>query len=58
VESHIEDAKAKGASVILGGKRHSLGGRFFEPTILTNVTASMALAKEETFGPGRAAVSI
>jgi len=51
VESHIEDAKSKGASVILGGKRHSLGGRFFEPTILTNVTASMALAKEETFGP-------
>jgi succinate-semialdehyde dehydrogenase/glutarate-semialdehyde dehydrogenase len=51
VESHIQDAKAKGANVIFGGKRHPLGGRFFEPTILTNVTASMALAKEETFGP-------
>src|SRR5882724_5993603 len=51
VESHIQDAKSKGANVILGGKRHALGGRFFEPTILTNVTGSMALAKEETFGP-------
>lgn len=51
VESHIRDAKSKGANVILGGKRHELGGRFFEPTILTNVTQAMALSKEETFGP-------
>jgi succinate-semialdehyde dehydrogenase/glutarate-semialdehyde dehydrogenase len=51
VESHIADATAKGAKVLLGGKRHALGGRFFEPTILTNVTPAMAVAREETFGP-------
>jgi succinate-semialdehyde dehydrogenase/glutarate-semialdehyde dehydrogenase len=51
VESHIADATAKGASILLGGKRHQRGGRFFEPTILTGVTPSMAVAKEETFGP-------
>jgi succinate-semialdehyde dehydrogenase/glutarate-semialdehyde dehydrogenase len=51
VESHIADATAKGATVLTGGKRHSLGGRFFEPTILTNVTPAMAIAREETFGP-------
>jgi succinate-semialdehyde dehydrogenase/glutarate-semialdehyde dehydrogenase len=51
VESHIADATAKGAHILLGGKRHQRGGRFFEPTILTDVTPSMAVAKEETFGP-------
>ena len=51
VESHIADATSKGAKVLLGGKRHALGGRFFEPTILTDVTPAMALAREETFGP-------
>jgi succinate-semialdehyde dehydrogenase/glutarate-semialdehyde dehydrogenase len=51
VESHIADATAKGASVLVGGKRHALGGRFFEPTVLTNVTPAMAVAREETFGP-------
>jgi succinate-semialdehyde dehydrogenase / glutarate-semialdehyde dehydrogenase len=51
VESHIADATAKGARVLLGGKRHALGGRFFEPTILTEVTPEMAVAREETFGP-------
>ena len=51
VESHIRDAQAKGAKILAGGKRHSLGGRFFEPTILTEVTPQMALAREETFGP-------
>ncbi len=51
VEEHIADAKDKGASVVLGGARHSLGGTFFEPTILTDVTADMAVAREETFGP-------
>src|SRR5712691_4212019 len=51
VESHIADATAKGAKVLLGGKRHSLGGRFFEPTILIDVTPAMAVAREETFGP-------
>ena len=51
VEEHIADAVAKGAKVTLGGKRHSLGGRFFEPTILADVTPAMKVTKEETFGP-------
>jgi succinate-semialdehyde dehydrogenase/glutarate-semialdehyde dehydrogenase len=51
VEEHIADAVAKGAKVVAGGKRHTLGGSFFEPTILTGVTQDMAVAKEETFGP-------
>jgi succinate-semialdehyde dehydrogenase/glutarate-semialdehyde dehydrogenase len=51
VESHIADATAKGATVLVGGRRHALGGRFFEPTILIDVTAAMAVAREETFGP-------
>ena len=51
VESHIRDAKEKGARVLVGGHRHALGGRFFEPTILTDVTPAMAVAREETFGP-------
>jgi succinate-semialdehyde dehydrogenase/glutarate-semialdehyde dehydrogenase len=51
VEEHIRDATAKGARVITGGHRHRLGGRFFEPTVLTDVTPAMALAREETFGP-------
>lgn len=51
VESHINDAVVKGAKVICGGKRHALGGTFFEPTILTEVTSTMRIASEETFGP-------
>ncbi len=51
VEEHIADAVAKGASVIAGGRRHPLGGTFFEPTIVTGVTPDMAVATEETFGP-------
>jgi succinate-semialdehyde dehydrogenase / glutarate-semialdehyde dehydrogenase len=51
VEEHIADAVAKGAKVALGGKRHALGGSFFEPTILTDVTPKMLVAREETFGP-------
>ncbi|MCZ4344425.1 NAD-dependent succinate-semialdehyde dehydrogenase [Devosia neptuniae] len=51
VQSHIADALAKGARVELGGKRHALGQTFFEPTVLTGVNATMALANEETFGP-------
>ena len=51
VEEHIADATAKGATVALGGKRHALGGLFFEPTVLTGVTADMKVAREETFGP-------
>jgi succinate-semialdehyde dehydrogenase/glutarate-semialdehyde dehydrogenase len=51
VEAHISDAVSKGAKVIVGGKRHELGGTFFEPTLLTNVTREMRCATEETFGP-------
>jgi succinate-semialdehyde dehydrogenase / glutarate-semialdehyde dehydrogenase len=51
VESHIADATSKGASILAGGHRHVLGGRFFEPTILTGVTPGMSIAQEETFGP-------
>ncbi|MBI2828493.1 MAG: NAD-dependent succinate-semialdehyde dehydrogenase, partial [Acidobacteria bacterium] len=51
VEEHIGDALAKGARVVIGGRRHALGGRFFEPTILADVTSSMLIAREETFGP-------
>ena len=51
VEQHIADAVAKGAKITLGGKRHALGGSFFEPTIITGVTPDMAVAREETFGP-------
>jgi len=51
VEEHIADAVGKGATVALGGKRHALGGTFFEPTILTGVTQDMQVAKDETFGP-------
>ncbi len=51
VASHVTDAAAKGASVLLGGRAHALGGTFFEPTILTGVTSDMAIATEETFGP-------
>ncbi|HMK15070.1 MAG TPA: NADP-dependent succinate-semialdehyde dehydrogenase [Burkholderiales bacterium] len=51
VESHIADAVAKGAEVLLGGKRHALGGTFFEPTVLKDVTTDMLLAHQETFGP-------
>jgi succinate-semialdehyde dehydrogenase/glutarate-semialdehyde dehydrogenase len=51
VEEHIRDATSKGATVLVGGRRHRLGGRFFEPTVLTNVTPAMMVAREETFGP-------
>ena len=51
VEAHIEDAVAQGARVLVGGRRHALGGLFFEPTILTGVRQSMRVAREETFGP-------
>jgi succinate-semialdehyde dehydrogenase/glutarate-semialdehyde dehydrogenase len=51
VEEHIADAVKKGARIIAGGKRHALGGTFFEPTILADVTPAMAVAREETFGP-------
>ena len=51
VEEHIADAVSKGAKIITGGKRHKLGGTFFEPTVLAGVTPQMKVAREETFGP-------
>src|SRR6266480_2999318 len=51
VEAHVADAVGKGAKIVLGGKRHERGGRFFEPTILTGVTKAMKVSREETFGP-------
>ena len=51
VEEHIADAVSQGARIILGGQRHELGGTFFQPTILADVTNEMMVAKEETFGP-------
>jgi succinate-semialdehyde dehydrogenase/glutarate-semialdehyde dehydrogenase len=51
VESHISDAVKKGAKIALGGARHPLGGTFFQPTVLTDVSSDMAVASEETFGP-------
>jgi succinate-semialdehyde dehydrogenase/glutarate-semialdehyde dehydrogenase len=51
IQSHIDDAVAKGASVVCGGKPHALGRTWFEPTVLRDVTPQMQVATEETFGP-------
>jgi len=51
VEEHIHDALAKGGHLLAGGKRHALGGSFFEPTVIANATQDMLVAREETFGP-------
>ncbi len=51
VERHVADARAHGARVVAGGKRHSLGGTFYEPTVLADVSPAMLIAREETFGP-------
>ncbi len=51
VEAHIADAVAKGGRVLVGGQRHELGGTFFQPTVICDVTPDMAVAREETFGP-------
>ena len=51
VEDHVRDAVAKGASVITGGAMHALGGHFYQPTVLANVSADMKIMHEETFGP-------
>jgi succinate-semialdehyde dehydrogenase / glutarate-semialdehyde dehydrogenase len=51
VEEHIADAVANGAHIAYGGKRHALGGTFFQPTVVTNVNPRMKMAREETFGP-------
>ncbi|MEO1962580.1 MAG: NAD-dependent succinate-semialdehyde dehydrogenase [Cycloclasticus sp.] len=51
VEEHIKDATEKGATVILGGQQHELGGQYFQPTVLGDVTTDMLISHEETFGP-------
>ncbi len=51
VERHVADAISKGAKLIIGGKRSNLGGTFYEPTVLANVTSNMLITYEETFGP-------
>ncbi|PRE45662.1 NAD-dependent succinate-semialdehyde dehydrogenase [Burkholderia multivorans] len=51
VEDHVSDALSKGATLLHGGRRHALGGNFYEPTVLTDVTPAMRIAHEETFGP-------
>jgi succinate-semialdehyde dehydrogenase/glutarate-semialdehyde dehydrogenase len=51
VEEHIADAVQKGARVVVGGKRHELGGSFFQPTLIADVSSKMLIAHEETFGP-------
>jgi succinate-semialdehyde dehydrogenase / glutarate-semialdehyde dehydrogenase len=51
VEEHVGDALKKGARVVIGGHRHALGGSFYEPTILADVTTDMQVTREETFGP-------
>jgi succinate-semialdehyde dehydrogenase/glutarate-semialdehyde dehydrogenase len=51
IEEHIQDARAHGASVALGGARHELGGSYFQPTVMTGVTQQMKVAREETFAP-------
>lgn len=51
VEALLKDATDKGAKVVTGGQRHALGGNFFEPTVLTNVSPEMRLSQEEIFGP-------
>jgi succinate-semialdehyde dehydrogenase/glutarate-semialdehyde dehydrogenase len=51
VEQHVADAVTKGAHVMIGGRRHSLGGTFFEPTVLSDANPTMLVAHEETFGP-------
>ncbi len=51
VERHLADAVARGARILIGGKRHALGGTFFEPTIVAGVTSEMLVAREEIFGP-------
>jgi succinate-semialdehyde dehydrogenase/glutarate-semialdehyde dehydrogenase len=57
VREHVSDAQAKGAIVRAGGRMHALGGRFYEPTVLSNVTGDMKIMREETFGPVAAVVS-
>jgi succinate-semialdehyde dehydrogenase/glutarate-semialdehyde dehydrogenase len=57
VESHVQDALHKGAKLESGGKRHALGGNFYEPTVLSGVKPGMLITTEETFGPVAAVIS-
>jgi succinate-semialdehyde dehydrogenase/glutarate-semialdehyde dehydrogenase len=56
VEQHVSDAVSKGATVITGGKQHALGGYFYEPTVLSNISPDMLIMHEETFGPVAAVI--
>ncbi|MEY4557444.1 MAG: hypothetical protein RLY42_617 [Pseudomonadota bacterium] len=56
VEQHVQDAVAKGARLMTGGKRHALGGTFYEPTVLAGVKKGMLITEEETFGPVAAVI--
>jgi len=56
VEDHVSDAQSKGAKVVTGGKRSALGGLFYEPTVLSHVSADMKVMREETFGPVAAVI--
>ena len=51
VEEHVADAMSQGAKLVVGGQRHELGGNYYEPTVLANVTTKMLITREETFGP-------
>ncbi|MEO8967608.1 MAG: NAD-dependent succinate-semialdehyde dehydrogenase [Solirubrobacteraceae bacterium] len=51
VRRHVADARSQGAELLLGGDPHERGGQFFQPTVLTGITETMAIANEETFGP-------
>ncbi len=51
VEEHVADAMSQGAKLVVGGQRHALGGNYYEPTVLANVTTKMLITHEETFGP-------
>ena len=51
VQEHLDDATAKGAEILMGGKGHNLGGTFYQPTVVTGVTQDMQVAQDETFGP-------
>jgi len=51
IEEHVADAVAKGGKVLTGGRRHALGGRFYEPTVVAGATKEMLVAREESFGP-------
>jgi succinate-semialdehyde dehydrogenase/glutarate-semialdehyde dehydrogenase len=51
VERHVEDARERGAELVVGGSRSDLGNQFFTPSVLTGITDSMAMSCEETFGP-------